>query len=120
MRTYAAIALIFFSSLAVAEAPGGAKTEIDHLLSYVASSGCEFNRNGCWHDAAAAKNHILQKYDFLVDRGSVSTAESFIEHAASKSSVSGKPYLVKCPGGQPLETGTWLRTELSRYRKSAN
>jgi len=120
MRTHAAIALIFLSSFALAETPGEAKTEINHLLSYLESSGCEFNRNGSWYNAAAAKNHIVQKYEFLVDRGSVSTAELFIEHAASKSSTSGKPYLVKCPGAQPLKTGTWLRAELSRYRKSAN
>ncbi|BBN55541.1 hypothetical protein TRE132_36660 [Pseudomonas chlororaphis subsp. aurantiaca] len=46
----------------------------------------------------------------------VSSAEDFIELAATKSSMSGKAYEVHCPtGSQPASS--WLKTELQRQRQ---
>jgi hypothetical protein len=93
------------------------KQEIQHLLSRLENSGCQFFRNGTWYDGKAATAHLRQKYQYLLDKGMVSTAESFIEKGASESSVSGKPYLVKCGAdAKPVESAAWLKSELAKYR----
>jgi uncharacterized protein DUF5329 len=88
--------------------------EIDHLLGYVESSRCEFQRNGNWYDSQKALVHLRSKYGFL--RNSVSTAEDFIEKAASRSSITGQPYQVRCGRDAPLPSSQWLLDELIRFR----
>ncbi|WP_394779771.1 DUF5329 family protein [Undibacterium sp.] len=95
------------------------KREIDHLLQTLITSKCEFNRNGSWYNGADAKSHLIKKYDYFMLRGEISNAESFIELAASKSSLSGQAYLVKCGEAKPLESAAWLKQELARYRTAA-
>jgi len=80
----------------------GARQEIGHLLDFVAQSGCQFNRNGSWHDSRAARDHLQEKYDYLQRRNLVPDTHAFIERAASQSSFSGKPYQVRCGAGQPI------------------
>jgi hypothetical protein len=96
-----------------------AHKEISHLLSRLGASGCQFNRNGTWHDATKAVEHINTKYEYLRKRNLVPTTEAFIERAASESSMSGKPYLVKCGSGPETPSADWLRQELRRYRENA-
>jgi Family of unknown function (DUF5329) len=93
-----------------------AKQEIDHLIAHLASSGCEFNRNGSWYDAASAVSHIQRKYAHLRDHGLVPTPEAFIERAASESSMSGTPYRVRCPGQPEVRSAEWFRAELAKFR----
>jgi len=85
-------------------------------MSRLEVSGCEFNRNGSWYTGAEAKSHLLGKLKYLEDRGAVQTAEQFIELAASSSSMSGQPYLVRCGGGAPVKSGTWLLSQLQAMR----
>lgn len=110
-----------FASSAQAQAPAAAppapaQREIAHLLDYVGRSGCEFNRNGSWHDSAAARSHLRDKYDYLAKRKLAPTAELFIERGASASSMSGKAYLIRCKGGESVPSARWLGEELARYR----
>ena len=93
-----------------------ARVEIDGLLVRLVASGCEFNRNGSWYPAAKAKSHLSQKLKYLEDRGMVQTTEQFIEMAASSSSMSGQPYLVRCGNGAPVPSGNWMRSELKALR----
>jgi hypothetical protein len=95
-----------------------ARAEIDGLLASLEASACEFNRNGTWHTAAEAKSHLLRKLKYLEDRGAVRSAEQFIELAASSSSTTGQPYLVKCGNGAPVQSGTWLLSQLQVMRSS--
>ncbi len=95
------------------------KREVDHLLQALVTSKCQFNRNGSWYDGTDAKSHLTKKYDYFMIRGEITSAESFIELAASKSSMSGKAYLVKCGDAKPLESADWLKQELLRYRRAA-
>jgi hypothetical protein len=48
----------------------------------------------------------------------VQSAEQFIERAASSSSTTGQPYLVQCGGGAPVQSGTWLRSQLQAMSAS--
>ncbi len=97
--------------------PPPARAEIDHLLDYISSSACRFDRNGSVHDMAAARSHVNAKYEYLAARGKIASAEDFIDQAASASSISGKQYLVLCAGGPPVPSGSWLREELERFRR---
>ena len=97
--------------------PARTQAEINHLFDYIAHSDCKFNRNGSWHDMAEARSHVLTKYDWLVGRGMIDSAETFIDKAASKSSLSGEDYLVQCPGGPATPSASWLKNELNRFRQ---
>jgi Family of unknown function (DUF5329) len=44
------------------------------------------------------------------------TAELFIERAASKSSMSGKAYRVRCPGKAAEPSERWFRQRLQTLR----
>ena len=92
-----------------------AETEIEHLLATVGASGCTFIRNGSHHDAEDAASHMRMKYR----RGKryATTAELFIERLASKSSISGKPYTIDCPGSGAVPSGDWLTARLQEYRE---
>lgn len=118
MRT-ALASLVLFLLIPVAGAaplPPAARAEVDALLTRLQSSGCEFNRNGNWYAGADAKAHLLKKLDYLEGKDLVKTAEQFIEQGASSSSMSGKPYLVRCAGKAPVESGKWLAAELQQVR----
>jgi hypothetical protein len=95
-----------------------ARAEIDALLSRLETSSCTFNRNGTWYPPAEAKVHLLRKLKYLEDRGAVASTEQFIERAASSSSTTGQPYLVKCGSGAPVQSGTWLLSQLQGMRTS--
>jgi len=95
-----------------------ARSEIDGLMSRLDVPGCAFNRNGIWYTGAEAKSHLLRKLQYLEERGAVQSAEQFIELAATSSSMSGQPYLVRCDNGAPVPSGTWLRTQLQKVRQA--
>jgi hypothetical protein len=92
------------------------RTEIDYLLQYIQTSGCSFYRNGSWYDSARATAHLQSKYDYLAARQSIGSAEDFIDKAATKSSLSGKPYKIRCGTDREVESGPWLRQALAQYR----
>jgi hypothetical protein len=85
-------------------------------MSRLEASGCEFNRNGTWHTATDAKSHLLLKLKYLEDRGAVQTTEQFIELAASSSSTTGQPYLVKCGSSAAVPSAEWLQSQLQVLR----
>ena len=68
------------------------------------------------YSATDAKSHLLVKLRYLEDRGMVDSAEQFIELAASKSSMSGQPYQVRCANAAPVPSSTWLLSQLQRIR----
>lgn len=112
----AVVALLGAATVSSAEPDEVARTEIAHLLKHLESSGCQFQRNGSWYAPARAASHLNQKYEYLLKKGLVTSAESFIERAATESSASGKPYSVKCGAAAAVPSGAWLRTELLRFR----
>jgi hypothetical protein len=124
MIKYLRNVLIFTLGLAVfpavyAAAPPIAQAEINYLLEFVESSGCEFYRNGTWYDSRKARTHLQSKYEVLAAKDRIKTAEEFIEKAATRSNVSGLNYQVRCSGGKPSASAEWLRAVLERYRQGA-
>jgi hypothetical protein len=99
------------------QSTGKTAREIDALIDFVRTSGCEMERNGARHDAAAAADHLRMKRERAGAR--VGSAEQFIDALASRSSVSGRPYRIYCPSRAVQASGDWLRAELQRLRAGA-
>ena len=93
---------------------GAMDEEIDYLLNTVGASGCTFIRNGKRYAAPDAQEHLQTKRK----RGKryFSSADEFIEKIASKSSMSGKPYLIQCTDGREQPSGEWFAALLAKYR----
>lgn len=94
-----------------------AEQEILHLFEYLKESNCEFNRNGSWYSSAEAVKHLETKYNYLMKKGLINTAEQFIDRAASRSSMSGQSYLVRCNDPKPIRSSDWFTDELKRFRE---
>ena len=92
------------------------RDEIDYLLTTMGRSGCEFYRNGSWHDAPAAEAHIRAKYAVLAARNHIGTTEDFIDRAASRSSLTGTAYAVHCGSSPVVSSSSWLSGLLAQYR----
>jgi hypothetical protein len=112
---------ILLSCVAIAGAvaaplPPAARAEIDALMSKLEASGCEVNRNGTWHTSTEAKPHLLRKLQYFEEKGTVQSAEQFIELVASRSSSTGQPYLVKCGNGASVQSGEWFSAQLKAIR----
>jgi hypothetical protein len=99
-----------------APTPAPVRAEIDALLGKLQSSGCQFDRNGSWHSAAEARDHLLRKLEAIERRGTIQSTEQFIDLAASKSSSSGKPYRVRCGTEAAVGSGPWLHRQLVAIR----
>lgn len=120
VKTFALAHLLLFSGICAAEGPANAvQQEISHLFAYLGGSGCQFSRNGSWYSPQEAVDHLNDKYQYLLGKNRIASAEDFIAEAASRSSMSGQAYLVKCGNAAPVESAGWFRAELDKYRKSA-
>jgi hypothetical protein len=116
LRYLLVLPLLFAAGVGAAPPTAVARAEIDALLAALGDSGCRFERNGQWHDAAEARAHLQRKLDHLLRRGAIATAEDFIEHGASRSSISGEVYQVKCGDAAPVASGQWLSGRLAEQR----
>jgi hypothetical protein len=109
-----AVALLSFPLNAQATPSAEEDAAIQHLIGFVRDSGLEFIRNGDAHASPEAAYHLLMKYNNTKKR--LSTADEFIDHVASKSSMSGKPYFIRQKDGSEIPVSDWLHAELKSYR----
>jgi hypothetical protein len=114
------IVLCFFLGNATAFADPAKNSEnlaatINYLLSFVEKSECTFFRNNKAHTAKKAVRHMRNKYAHF--RDDIETPEDFIRLSASKSLISGRPYMVKTKAGQMMKSETWLLEALEAYRQ---
>ena len=94
---------------AAAAPAASVESQINHLITYVRESNLIFIRNGSENSSAAAAQHIDEKYSHF--KADISSVNDFIDKAASKSLLSGQPYLVKLPDGSTKPVADWLREE---------
>lgn len=119
LNKFAILSLLLLCGVCRADGLSAAsKEEISHLFTYLENSGCQFNRNGSWHEAKEAADHLNSKYQYLLGKDMISSAEDFIAKGAAQSSMSGQAYLVKCNNAAPVESAAWFQAELEKYRKS--
>jgi predicted dithiol-disulfide oxidoreductase (DUF899 family) len=109
----AALSLFAISSAPVAHAESLDET-IHYLVDYVAKSDATFVRNGQTHTPQEAANHIKAKYEHF--KKEIKTPEDFIRLSASKSLLTGQPYLVRTKDGKETRLDTWLTDALKKHR----
>jgi hypothetical protein len=87
---------------------------ITYLLDYVAKSDATFIRNGQTHTPQEAVDHIKAKYAHF--KSEIKTPEDFIRLSASKSLLTGQPYLVRTHDGKEMPLNVWLTDALKKHR----
>lgn len=111
----AAVLAVLVSSLTLA-ADEPAKTEaqkIERLIEHVGKLGkAKFVRNDVEYDAAAAEKFLRAKWKSMGT--DIKTAAEFIEKIATKSSTTGKPYLIRFPDGKERNSGEYLAEQLKK------
>ena len=112
-RGLLAITLLFvFTDRIVAEE--SLEQTIDYLFDHIARSGATFIRNGQSHTPAEAVSHIKAKYEHF--KADIKTPEDFIRLAASKSLLTGQPYLVRTVDSKEMHLDAWLSDALRKHR----
>ena len=105
-------ALLALSPLA---AFAGLNPEIEALIVRVEQAhGVVFIRNGSDHSPVEAAAHLRRK--LVAAHGRISTAEQFIDHIGTRSSLTGIAYRVRFADGQEIGSATWLRQLLRELR----
>ena len=94
------------------------KKKIEFLISSVENlKGAKFIRNGTEHDGKEAAEHLRMKLQG--DVGMVQTADDFIRLCASRSYISGEPYLIRLPDGKTIKSEQYFREKLKEYNSTA-
>lgn len=95
--------------------PDAEKQKIEALLLAVKNlDGAVFVRNGKAYPPATAVKFLRGKWD--KQSAQITTAEDFIAKAATSSSTTGRPYLVRFSDGREVPTATFLRSQLAALR----
>jgi len=98
-------------TIADGELPARERTRIEQLIQHVKElKDAVFIRNDVEYDAAAAAKFLQGKWE--ANKGAIRTAEQFIEKAASISSTTGKPYLIRFKDGKEVKSGDYLEERL--------
>jgi hypothetical protein len=112
-----AVVLALFSGVVNAQ-DNIEKKKIEFLISSVEYlKGAKFIRNGTEHDGKEAAEHLRMKLQN--DVGQVKTADDFIRLCASKSYISGKPYLIRSSDGKTIKSEQYFREKLKEYNSTA-
>ena len=89
------------------------QAHIDKLIRHVElQKGLVFIRNGSKYSCEQAAKFLRGKME---SRGEdVSSARDFIERIATRSSMSGEPYLIRLADGTMMAAGHYLHDQLKR------
>ena len=94
------------------------KKKIEFLISSVENlKGAKFIRNGSeYDDGKAAAAHLRMKLQKA--GGYVQTADDFIKLCASKSFLTGKPYMIRSSNGKTIKAEEYFREKLKEYNST--
>jgi hypothetical protein len=94
------------------------KKKIEFLICSVENlKGAKFIRNGVEYNGKEAAEHLRMKLQG--DVGQVQTADDFIRLCASKSNISGKPYLIRLSDGKTIKSEQYFWEKLKEYNSTA-
>lgn len=112
MRKLAALALIALTLSAHAAISAHERARIESLIAAVEKlQDAVFVRNGKAYNPATAAKFLRAKWD---DRAKdVLTAEDFIDKIATRSSTTGRAYLVRYKDGREVATAVFFRAVLA-------
>jgi hypothetical protein len=93
------------------------RKKIEFLISSIENlKEAKFIRNGSEYDGKKAAEHLRMKLQKA--GGKVQTADDFIRLCASKSFVSGKPYMIKFSDGKTIKAEEYFREKLKEYNST--
>jgi hypothetical protein len=87
---------------------------IAYLTLRVAEADVTFIRNSKDYTPVEAAKHLTSKYQYFKEE--IRTPEDFIRLIATKSIMSGKPYLVRTRDDKIIPCSEWLHGILHEYR----
>lgn len=106
-----------YAKLRVAPSAADETVLIQRLLEVVRASPLTFVRNGADSDGVTAAKLLSAKYEAA--RSESATVEAFIAGVGTRSSTSGKPYLVRTADGTERELAGWLAEQATALRAAA-
>ena len=110
--------LLFSCFIAHGGEPCGQRENTEKVVAYLIDQAAEshltFTRNGIEYSSQEAADHMRNKYEYFKSR--ITSPEDFIHLCASKSLVSGKPYLVSTAQGK-VQVEKWLGEILIEHGK---
>jgi hypothetical protein len=113
-RLFAMILLTLSAMAHAADIAPAENARIQYLLASIETlTGAEFIRNGAAYDAQAAADHLRLKLRSAGSR--VKTAEDFIVHCATQSSMSGEPYQIRFADGRVISSAAFLHQKLVEF-----
>jgi hypothetical protein len=113
--SHSLLAIILFSAFTGKIVAGDSlEPTINYLIDYVGKSDATFVRNGQKHTPQEAASHIKAKYEHF--KSEIKTPEDFIRLSASKSLLTGQPYLVRTVDGKEMHLDAWLTEALKKHR----
>ena len=93
---------------------GREQQRIDYLMQSLNSvQVAVFIRNGSEYDSAAAREHLQKKLRFAGER--VKTAEDFIKHCATESSMTHQQYRIRFADGTVTDTASYFYKQLKDF-----
>jgi hypothetical protein len=99
--------------------PADEKAKIEKLIEHVkVLKDAVFIRNGVEYDAATAARFMQGKWD--ASAAEIRSAREFVEKAASKSSTTGKPYLIRLKrdgAAKDYKSGEYLLEQLKKLEQ---
>ena len=111
------IALMTPLTLSAAEKGPTENETIEALIKHVKGlKEATFIRNGSAYNAKTAGKFLRGKWRANADE--IKTATDFIEKAASVSSTTGKPYIIRLKGGGEIKCGDYLKEALRKLEES--
>ena len=118
-KTIKSILVILLVSIGICvQAQMTEEAKIEYLINSVNTvpEGSKFIRNGTKHTTAAAIDHLRTKYK----RGKkyAKTAADFVENIASKSSISGRNYLIEFPDGKTITAKEFFTNNLKKLENN--
>ncbi len=85
--------------------------KIERLIEAVAGlQDAVFIRNDKEHTSTEAAKHLRDKWQWKADE--IATAEDFIRVAGTRSSITGKPYVIRFPDGREVPSAEFLFNQL--------
>jgi Family of unknown function (DUF5329) len=104
-------------NISVIANPPTEKEKIENLIRQIERlKDAKFIRNGSEYDSSSAAKFLRRKWE--AQSKEIRTARDFIEKAASSSSTSGKPYLIRLKDGKTIRCSDFLTGELKRLEGS--
>ncbi len=93
------------------------KAKVEALISHLETlTGATFIRNGTDYDAKTAAKFLRGKWK--AHEKEIKTATDFIAKAATVSSTSGKPYLIRLKGAQETACADYLAAQLKKLESA--